>query len=821
MTGGFTLFNIAKHFSSPLLFTSRIDLLPTICCWLSALLMIGTLSSLPLHAHGIQDEQPQQENKLGIRYLKNLAKDQKAIWTSPAHIRSRQLPYLIPLFSAGAGLIASDSAASGQLSNDPSRISLSHHIASYGAAASVIGGASFYFYGRVAKNEQARETGVLSSEAGLDSLAVAETLKMAFNRERPSKNLQGRFFQGGSSFPSEHAALTWSIASVISHEYPRPLMKTLAYGTATAVSLSRISSLDHFPSDVFIGGVFGYLIGQHVYSAHHNQDLSGANIGTFMTDNDLLASGTTFVPMDSWVYPAFDRLAALGFVDTGLTGLRPWTRTECARLLQEAAGGLSYGGADTGISTLYKALEREFSPEIDRIDKASESRIENIYVRASGLSGEPLADDYHFAKTFVNDFGRPFGQGANAIAGISARTAAGPFGIYVRGEYQHGGTLPGASLDVLQAIARADATPFAVPNRTDSVDRFRFLDSYVSFKFGDNLISFGKQTLWWGPGADAPFLFSNNAEPLPLLRINRASPFSLPWIFHYLGAIRFELVWGQLNGQNFVALQDPSRIFTPPIHPHTYLHGEKFSFKPTRNFEFGFAETTLFSGPGFPMTVGNFLRSYSVNNTAPGAPGDPGDRRSAFDFSYRIPGLRDWVTFYGDSFTEDEFSPVSYPRKSSFRAGLYLPRLPELSALDLRVEGLYTDIPNLDEGRDAGVAYFNARFRSGYTNFGQIIGNSIGREGRGFNAWATYHLSAQSDVQIHYRNEHVNHAFLQGGVLRDFGINGTIAHKGSLLIGASLQYEHWAFPQLAPSAKSNVSAGINVRYEPIQGWKLW
>jgi hypothetical protein len=284
-------------------------------------------------------------------------------------------------------------------------------------------------------------------------------------------------------------------------------------------------------------------------------------------------------------------------------------------------------------------------------------------------------------------------------------------------------------------------------------------------------------------------------------------------------------VWGQLNGQSFVALQDANatnvRFFTPPISPHTYLHGEKFSFKPTRNFEFAFSLTTLFGGPGFPLTFHNLRRTYGSGNAAAGSPNDPGDRRSAFDFSYRIPGVRDWLTLYGDSFTEDEFSPVSYPRKSSFRGGIYMPKLPSIQALDLRVEGVFTDIPNLDFGQDAGTEYFNTRFRSGYTNFGQIIGSWIGREGRGVSAWATYHLSAQSNIQLHYRNQKVNPLFVQGGHLQDFGANATFARAGGVVFAGSMQYEHWAFPAISPTPKSNVSAGLEIRYQPSQGWKLW
>ena len=62
------------------------------------------------------------------------------------------------------------------------------------------------------------------------------------------------FSQGGTSFPSDHSAVAWSIASVIAHEYPGPLTQIAAYGLATAVSATRVLGEQHFPSDVVVGG---------------------------------------------------------------------------------------------------------------------------------------------------------------------------------------------------------------------------------------------------------------------------------------------------------------------------------------------------------------------------------------------------------------------------------------------------------------------------------------------------------------------------------------------------------------------------------------
>src|SRR5207247_3424259 len=100
-----------------------------------------------------------------------------------------------------------------------------------------------------------------------------------------------------------------------------------------------------------------------------------------------------------------------------------------------------------------------------------------------------------------------------------------------------------------------------------------------------------------------------------------------------------------------------------------FIHGQKFSFKPTPNFEFSVSRTTVFAGPDFPFNTHRFLLSmFSFSN--PFGSLDPADRRSAVDFSYRVPGLRKWLTFYNDSFAEDESSPLLFPRRSAMNPGL-------------------------------------------------------------------------------------------------------------------------------------------------------
>ena len=761
------------------------------------------------------------------RVFLNLPGDQKAIWSSPFHLRASDAPWALSFAGASGLLFAHDRRIMLREHSGPDAIRLSDNIANGGTIGLAGVPAAMYLWGSVTGSGRLKETGLLTGEALINTFIVDQVLKEIAGRERPTQNSgQGRFFQefADPSFPSDQSMLSWTAASVIAHEYPGWMSQVLAYGAASAVSVARVTGRKHFPSDVVIGGGLGWLIGRQVYVRHHDSDLDNAQYGAFIPEGHRFKvpqSGTTYVPMDSWVYADLDRLAALGYVRTAEAGLRPWTRSECARLVEEAGQAI---GLDDSSSwpAIYERLRTEFAPELEGKLTQPGLWIENIYSRFTFLSGTPLADDYHFAKTFTYDFGRPFGRGANNITGASIRSTVGSLAFYVRGEYQHAGTLPAIGAPAQQAITTLEGLPFFPPQRTGSLDRFQLLDAYAALNFHDNVISFGKQTLWWGPGADGPFLASDNAEPIPMLRISRARPFELPWAFRLLGGIRMEAFWGQLEGQQFVALLDNASnrsVIAAPLHPHPFIQGLKILFKPTRNFEFGFGETAILSGPGFPLTLHSILRSYSpTGNTIPGQTNDPGDRRSAFDFSYRIPGLRNWLSLYADSFTEDEFSPISYPRKSAMRGGIYMPRLPGLAQADLRVEGVFTDIPNLGA---PGVSYFNNHYLSGYTNYGQIIGNAIGREGRGVNAWTTYRLNESDNLQFHYRNQHVNPEFLEGGYLQDFDVAGTFARKGELVFSAAAKYEHWNFQLLSSTPKNDMSVGLQIGFQPLHGFKLF
>jgi hypothetical protein len=311
-------------------------------------------------------------------------------------------------------------------------------------------------------------------------------------------------------------------------------------------------------------------------------------------------------------------------------------------------------------------------------------------------------------------------------------------------------------------------------------------------------------------------MFSDNAAPIDMLRMNRVSPLVIPFVSRFLGPMRLEAFFGQLRGHEFVG--GPNGVegsFSEPLGDQPFLHGQRFSFKPTRNFEFGFSRTTIMGGPGVPLTFATLRHSLlGTGNGVPGTPRDPGDRRSGMDWSYRLPFLRNWVTFYGDAFADDQFSPIAYWDRSAIRGGLFLSHFPKLNRLDLRVEGVYTDVP-AGGAIGHGFFYFNGRFPNGYTNNGYLIGSWIGRDGQGAQAWANYWLSARNRVQFSFRHQKASQQFDPGGgTLTDAGVRGDYWFSRDFGVSASVQYERWLFPVIQPNTARNVSATVQISFEP-------
>lgn len=762
-------------------------------------------------------------NSLGVPFLKNLMSDQKAIWTSPIHLRWADGTWLFPLAAVSGGFLATDRAVPPALSSDPHKLDRYTSFSNYGLYSLIGAGGGLYVWSKFSHDDHQRETGVLAGEAAINSFAVDTAFKYAFGRERPDQGQGlGNFLHGGVSFPSDHSAVAWSIASVIAHEYPSPLTQFAAYGLATAVSASRVAGKQHFPSDVVVGAAIGWLIGRQIYRAHHDPELGGGGWDSLSGSDDeehreRKKMGSPSVPLDSWVYPAFERLAGLRMINTQIMGLKPWTRMECARLTEEAGDALeqSQTANEDEVARLQSQLALEFAYEINLLSGGRNltANLDSVYVRGVSISGPALTDSLHFGQTVSYDFGRPFERGMNGQAGGSFSAAAGPLTIYLQAEYQHAPSAPAFFSAAATAMSVADAVPVSEVQAGPfaATNRVQLLDAYVGVNLDNWQLTLGKQSLSWTPGPGGSMLISDNIAPINMVRMVNPEPLHLPSFLRHFGPVRIDQFFGRLQGHPYV--------------PRPFEFGQKLSMKPLSFLELGFARTVTIGGHGSgnPLTSRILLQSFfGLHNNALNSV--PGDAHTEMDWVLYVPGIGNYIVLYGDAYADDDILPIKNPPKNPWHPGIYISRFPMLPKLDLHVDSVSTEQPgfSFDNFYTGGPAnkgqfnYWNSSYPDGYTNAGNLIGNAVGRDGRAFEGWLTYWLSPRNTLQLFYKKSSVASEFIPGGgSWQDYSIRNEVRLRSGLYLKTEVQYEHISnYPILFNGPQRNVTAIAEIGFSP-------
>ncbi|WP_263377758.1 capsule assembly Wzi family protein [Granulicella paludicola] len=529
--------------------------------------------------------------------------------------------------------------------------------------------------------------------------------------------------------------------------------------------------------------------------------------------------GSTYIPVDSTVYPLALRLYSMGYLDTSFIGMRPWTRRGLLHTLEQATPQIMADGNDEAISILAKLQ----AYVVQEATETGEGRgrlygVDSVYARAMGIGGQSLRDGYHLGQTVVNDYGRPYEPGFNSQLGFSTVNEAGPFSLYVRGEYQHSPSAVGYSQALMAQLSAIDLVPYSGYNLNQatiptgpiaSVNTFQLQEATLSVHVLGHEVSGGKSDTWNGPGYGGAMGLSNNAQDIYSFRVNRVEPLHIPFLSAVTGPFRYDFIVGSLKGH------------TDPNSP--WFHSETVSFAPTTNVRIGFARSVIWGGKGHePITLHTFLRSFfslsdlQNNYNEKFTALDPGARYSEFNFSWRLPYLRKYVTLYTDSIAHDDVTPPSAPRRAAYRPGVYITQFPKLPKLDFRVEASSTDTSTL---RSIGgyFNYYETIQTQGYTNKGYLMGDWIGREAKGGQAWLTYHLSGNEWVQVEYLNKKTPKDFIPGGTTQNqLIVNVVKRFHHDLELNATVQYEGWKAPIYIPGngLQKDTTATFQVTWFP-------
>jgi Capsule assembly protein Wzi len=399
-----------------------------------------------------------------------------------------------------------------------------------------------------------------------------------------------------------------------------------------------------------------------------------------------------------WTYDAIKKLVLAGMTDRVVLNTKPMSRLEMARIVAQAITkvtgdeGGRYADRRDLEDTLYRLLE-EFQPELAELGIEAALQQGNLPGFFQIKPVDKLQVRTAYAKDDVdleNKQGDSFREGFNGRLATFSRGQIGDF---------FSATLsPELRIDE-QANVNA-----------------RVLEGFAKFTLYNVEAGGGRESLWWGPGFNGSMLFSTNARPFDLIKAGAAEPFTLPWIFEYLGPIKLTYMLGQL---------EENRDF-----PHTKLTGLRLNLTPATFLELGLSRVVQFNGDGRPSVgFGDYMRIFF----GPGSddPNSPLNNNTllSVDFSLRLPNVSRYLPLFKDLEIYGELGwddtcceDIFIPNLPGGIIGLYSPNLFGSSQTELRIEYAAT----------SKIQFNSSIYSSGYAFKGRPIAHFIGTKANDF-----------------------------------------------------------------------------------------
>ncbi len=455
------------------------------------------------------------------------------------------------------------------------------------------------------------------------------------------------------------------------------------------------------------------------------------------------------VPLDHWSYGYLDKLEGFGLLPSQMNGIRPYTRMEMARLVNEALRNKEERSLKLPplMDYFLERLQGEFREELTVYGRGKADPpaavvlkpIEEAQARYVYVNGEP--------RQFLN-----WKQGVAQFPGSVSRIIAteGTGGLYNNNGIVYGSgsnfSLQFASSITVYDLFSGYLEPLVVLRQNDSeggnlntltggwtqgrLNSFGNADvdlllGYAKFSPWNVEIEFGRDSMWWGQGAHGSLIMSNNAAPLDMLKISNPSTTILPWFFSYLGPFKYTFFCGQL--QDYL------------LPENALLGGGTILFKPLPWLELGYATTFMFNGSGVPG-LGGFDYFKLITGIGFGQKNNV-DQLGEYELRITLPFM--WNAQLYLEYGGEDSGGTEYPEEwfglgdIAYLAGIYFPRITPDGTTDFRFEFAKT-ATRVDS--TPGFWYGHTRYRSGYTNAQMIMGHFIGPDAQDFFARISHYL---------------------------------------------------------------------------------
>jgi len=418
------------------------------------------------------------------------------------------------------------------------------------------------------------------------------------------------------------------------------------------------------------------------------------------------------VPRNHWSYDDIDRLLGLGLIDSALSGNRPFSRLEMARLIGEALDKTKGEHKNEALRSMLARLQKEFQGELVALGKlegiAATSFFKpfrNPYLRY--IYGN---DDFELQ----NQVGDTFSKHSNLRMGFSSEMRLGEhlsFFLHPEWRYREHQFSPEQNEDV------------------------KIVEGYLKINITNLELEVGRDSLWWGPGYHGTLLLSNNAQALDLIKLSNPRPVLLPWIFEYLGPFQFT---------TFIAELEKARTISK-----ARLWGMRLNFKPHPLLELGLSRSIMLGGEGRPsLGLGDYGKIFLANEE--NKPGKLNNNQLASaDLSLRIPmpktfSLLKSITLYTEIGGEDEANWG--PSHIGYMGGAYLVLFE--GKTDLRIE-----YANNHVSSQPTAWYTHSVYQSGYNYKGKTIGHHMGSDADDLFVRVTHYLGSDLLLGLNFDRE--------------------------------------------------------------------
>lgn len=254
---------------------------------------------------------------------------------------------------------------------------------------------------------------------------------------------------------------------------------------------------------------------------------------------------------------------------------------------------------------------------------------------------------------------------------------------------------------------------------TDSTEQELTLDgSYLAVIAGNWVLAVDQQPMWWGPGQQTALLISNNARPLPSLRLTRHSwQASEHKLFSWLGPWSFTSFIGQGEHSS-----QPQQI---------KYFAARFSARPMPQLELGVSRVSQWGG----ATLDNSFNAFTDMLIFSDDSSTNADNLASLDLTYHTTLFAQPLSIYTELAEDNGGRNLSKPMQL-YGIRTFLGNESAVHTLNLEWSDSYIRCAGAMQAGDC--AYEGEIYPQGYRRYGRVIGSGYGSDARVLSAGYRY-----------------------------------------------------------------------------------